>query len=125
MGLFSVTQTREGESLKDPDALAFFYMDTMMCSQFYFKNEECMEKYNSKWLPVGKRKLYKECLSHLDKYKACIVGINQEKLSHSRKRLSDHEFCKKKLDAIKSTNPAEERPLSKPDSANEDELIKF
>ena len=31
MGLFSATKSEEGFSLKDPDSLAFYYMDTFMC----------------------------------------------------------------------------------------------
>ena len=49
----------------DPDGLASFYMDTMMCNEYYLHNEECMQDYLSRrgtpwsWATGKNRKLYK------------------------------------------------------------------
>ena len=62
-------------NLNDPDALAFFYMDNMLCYEHHLKYDDCMQEYEKKWvLSPWRRKLHRECLSHLDMYKACIIG---------------------------------------------------
>ena len=40
--LFKRKNKEESFSLKDPDALTSYYMDTMMCSNFYDKHQECL-----------------------------------------------------------------------------------
>ena len=82
MGLFSRGNKEASFELKgDPDGLTSFYMDTMLCNQYYLQNEECMEDYLRRKGPWGaitgkNRKLHRQCLDYLDQYKACIVGIN-------------------------------------------------
>lgn len=74
MGLFSNKSTPDKnlDIRTNPDSLTAFYMDTMMCTDYYLKNEECMEDYLSRrgtpWSFItGKhRKLYRECLDYLD-----------------------------------------------------------
>ena len=63
----------------NPDSLTYFYMDTFMCTEHFLQNEQCMQNYNSiSKLRFSKRRaVHKECLNHLDKYKACVIGINQ------------------------------------------------
>jgi hypothetical protein len=43
--MFSLTKTKDKESLRDPSALTDFYMDNFMCSEFQLKNALCMEEY--------------------------------------------------------------------------------
>jgi uncharacterized iron-regulated protein len=59
-----------------------------------------MDEYKKKWF--GRGKLYKECLNYLDSYKACIVGINQDKLmlgGIQRKSLTEDELYKKRAES--------------------------
>ena len=58
-----------------------------------------MSRRGTPWSFVtGKnRKLYRQCLDYLDQYKACIVGINQERIvSTPRRHLSEQELNEKK-----------------------------
>ena len=53
--MFSSAKRREKEysmktgDLKDPDALAFYYMDTLLCHEYYLKHEDCTKQYQAKW----------------------------------------------------------------------------
>ena len=108
MRLFGRGSTKNDDNFTlkgDPDGMTSYYMDTMMCNNFYLQNEECMQDYMSRWtspwsvITGKKRKLYRECLDYLDQYKACIVGINQDKmLMAPRKRLTEEELFKKRQD---------------------------
>jgi hypothetical protein len=41
--LFGRNKKKESFDLKhDPDGLTAFYMDTMMCNEYFLQNEECM-----------------------------------------------------------------------------------
>ncbi len=78
-------------------------MDTMLCNQYYLQNEECMQDYMTRrgtpWSFVRgtNRKLYRQCLDYLDQYKACIVGINQERIiSKPRRHLTEEELLQKR-----------------------------
>jgi hypothetical protein len=71
MGFFG-KKNKEEDIKHDPDSLSFFFMDTMLCNQYYLQNEECMRDYLSRsgtpWSFVtGKnRKLHRQCLDYLD-----------------------------------------------------------
>ena len=43
MGLFRKKDkhTMDG-NIKDPDALAFYYMDTLMCHEYYLNHTDCI-----------------------------------------------------------------------------------
>ena len=70
-----------------------------------------MQNYSKKWF--GRRKLYKECLNYLDQYKACIVGINHDKmLSAMKKELSEDELYQKRLNAMRKSDIGEDKQLS-------------
>ena len=76
------TKTKDNQSLRDPNALTDFYMDTFMCSEYQLKNANCMEEYTeSRMFSFNKRKKFKECMNYLDQYKACIIGINQNRVT--------------------------------------------
>ena len=101
--------------MNDPDGLAFFYMDTMMCHEFYMKHQDCQQEYNKKWFfSRGRSKLHKECLNHLDKYKACLIGINTDKLiSANRHSVSDKDMMAKRSasrNSVKIQSPNQEAP---------------
>jgi len=51
-----------------------------------------------------KRRLYKECLNHLDTYKACIVGINQERM------LSRGVGSKEEADNVRAEDKGKTKP---------------
>lgn len=77
--MFSLTKTKDKESLRDPSALTDFYMDNFMCSEFQLKNALCMEEYAYyRFFSFGRSKKYKECINYFDEYKACLIGINQQ-----------------------------------------------
>ena len=77
-GLDSVPQKQLG----DPESLAFFYMDSMMCNEYYMKHQDCLKEYESKWFfSMGRKKLHRECTDYLDRYRACLIGINTDKVS--------------------------------------------
>jgi hypothetical protein len=67
MGLFSRAKkdTSTAALKADPDGLTSFYMDTMLCNEYFLQNEECMQDYLSRrgtpWSFItGKnRKLYR------------------------------------------------------------------
>jgi len=42
MGLFSKKKAADFDIKRDPDSLTAFYMDTLMCNEYYLQNEECM-----------------------------------------------------------------------------------
>jgi hypothetical protein len=80
--MFSKTKTKDNQSLRDPNALTDFYMDTFMCSEYQLKNADCMDEYTeSRMFSFNKRKKFKECMNYLDQYKACIIGINQNRVT--------------------------------------------
>jgi hypothetical protein len=71
--LFGRNKKKETFDLKhDPDGLSAFYMDTMMCNEYFLQNEECMQDYLSRsgtpwsWVTGKNRKLYRQCLDYLD-----------------------------------------------------------
>ena len=58
---------KKKETLDQPDALTFYYMDTLMCNEYLLQNQECMQRYTKKsYLSWGRSKLHKECLNYLD-----------------------------------------------------------
>ena len=65
MGLFSKTQKQRDKefsrgAINEPDALAFYYMDTMLCYDHQIKYDDCMAEYDSKWrFSLGRRKLHR------------------------------------------------------------------
>ena len=133
MGLFSKRKPSDDKfNLRaNPDSLTAFYMDTMMCTDYYFKNEECMEDYlgrrGTPWSFVtGKnRKLYKECLDYLDQYKACIVGINQERIVQTpRKHLSEMDIYAKRVEQREKTLETEKQEGSNKKEDTE-EMLRF
>jgi hypothetical protein len=102
MGLFSKSKRfaddQNADLRSNPDSLTAFYMDTMMCTDFYLKNQECMQEYLSRrgtplsFITGKNRKLNRECLDYLDKYKACIVGINQQRITAPKKHLTEQDL---------------------------------
>eukprot|EP00347_Sterkiella_histriomuscorum_P014699 403359887 len=96
MGLFGNSKKAESGNLRDPEALTFYYMDTMMCNDYYLNYNDCNNQYTAKKLPFGKRKLYKQCMNLLDEYKACVVGINQDKITQQKKILTDGDMLVKR-----------------------------
>lgn len=105
MGLFSSQSKRRDKefsmdqgSLNDPEALAFYYMDTLLCHEHYMKHEDCTRQYQAKWFfTPGRRKLHRECVDYLDKYKACLIGINVDKLaSAGRSSVTADQMHKKR-----------------------------
>ncbi len=134
MGLFSRKKQESAFELKgDPDGLTAYYMDTMMCNEFYLQNEECMQDYLSRrgtpisFITGSNRKLYRTCLDYLDQYKACIVGINQERVMSPRKHLSETDLLQKRAELKEKTgqqpSPHVEEKVS--ESKADAELMKF
>ncbi|CDW90750.1 ubiquitin carboxyl-terminal hydrolase family protein [Stylonychia lemnae] len=67
----------------------------MLCNDYFLKYQTCNEQYLNKKLPFGKRKLYKQCMNNLDEYKACVVGINQDKMI-VKKQLTEEDLYQKR-----------------------------
>ena len=118
MWLFGSKETKE--NLRDPEALTFFYMDNVMCTDFYLKYNSCMEDWGGKF---WRRKQYKECMNHMDQYKACIVGINHEKIA-PRRKLSENELTIKRKEA-KDKAEAQKGNIKASGKENDEKLIKF
>ena len=71
-------QTKDGEDLQSASALTNFYMDTLMCNEYQLKSHLCMQEYEqvSRLRVYKRRKMHRECMNHLDEFKACLIGIN-------------------------------------------------
>jgi len=109
-------------NIKDPELLTFYYMDNVLCNEYYLAYDGCMERYNSKrW---GRSKLHKECMDHMDKYKACVVGINQEKIMLNRKKLSEDDLARKRYQNVKKKNE-QSNDNNSGINTNDDGLIKM
>ena len=66
-GLFTKTaKSREKEfgmgkgDINNPESLAFFFMDSMMCHEHFLMHEDCLNEYKTKWFfTPGRNKLHK------------------------------------------------------------------
>ena len=48
----------------------------------------------------GRNKLHKQCVDYLDRYKACLIGMNTDKLTMAtRRNLTDNDLQQKREEA--------------------------
>lgn len=54
MSIFRRKHKKDKGSIKEPEALAHYYMDTMQCYNYYELHQDCMSDFQKKWVGRGK-----------------------------------------------------------------------